>query len=217
MTPLARSSGGRGQPHGERRALTERLAMSSRPRWRLTMCLTIARPSPVPPNSRERRGIDPVEALGQPRQVLARDALALVGDGQPHLAGGLRPLPNSAASPSLRRARPAVFDRVVEQVLEDLRQFVALALHLGQLRPAAPGRCGCRARRRAVRGRAPLPSTSGGSATPPVGAMCSFSSMRDSDSRSSTSRVMRPACSCMMPRNARAPRRRRAPARAASR
>src|SRR6185437_183101 len=30
------------------------LAMSSRPRWRLTICLTIARPSPVPPMARER-------------------------------------------------------------------------------------------------------------------------------------------------------------------
>ena len=109
----------------------------------------------------------------------------------------------SAADPAGHRhlaVRPAVFDRVVEQVLEHLRQFVAVALHLAAGRPAALGRCGCRARRRAIRGRAPPPRTSGASRTPPVGGRCSFSSMRDSDSRSSTSRVMRPACSRMMPR-----------------
>ena len=50
------------------------LSISSAPRWWLTMCLTMARPSPVPPSSRERAGVDAVEALGQPRQMLARDA-----------------------------------------------------------------------------------------------------------------------------------------------
>ncbi len=31
-----------------------RLSIASWPRWRLTMCLTIARPSPVPPTARDR-------------------------------------------------------------------------------------------------------------------------------------------------------------------
>ena len=55
-----------------------RLSMVSRPRWRLTMCLTMARPSPVPPLSRLSAGVDAVEALGQARQVLGRDARAVV-------------------------------------------------------------------------------------------------------------------------------------------
>ena len=44
-------------------------------------------------------------------------------------------------------------------------------------------------------------SSTGLSATCAVGATCSLSSMRDNDNKSSTSRAMRPACSCIIPRN----------------
>ena len=48
----AHTSGRKDQP--EHRALADLAAMSSSPPWRCTTCLTIDRPRPVPPVSRER-------------------------------------------------------------------------------------------------------------------------------------------------------------------
>ena len=48
----------------------------SRPRCRLTMCLTIASPSPVPPRDRLSCDVHPVEPLGEARQMLGRYARA---------------------------------------------------------------------------------------------------------------------------------------------
>ena len=45
------------------------------------MCLTMARPRPVPFFLRLDFGIDAVEALGEARHVLGLDAGAVVGDG----------------------------------------------------------------------------------------------------------------------------------------
>ena len=162
------------------------------------MCLTIASPSPVPPSSRERARVDPVEALGQARQVLARRCPRPGRRPRATTSAGRRAVADAAGHRHLA-VRPAVFDRVVEQVLEDLRQFVAVALHLRQLRRQRPGDAD------AALGGAQFETARDllderRQRHPPVGARCSFSSMRDSDSRSSTSRVMRPACSRMMPR-----------------
>src|SRR5579875_2543670 len=74
--------------------------------------------------------VDPVEPLGEPGQVLARDAVAMVahGDGERR-----RPLARARAWQEARRraggdldrrAGPAVFDGVVEKVLEHLGKLV---------------------------------------------------------------------------------------------
>ena len=63
-----------------------------------TMCLTIARPRPVPPSLRLRAG-PPVEPLEDPRQVLAADAATVVLDADHHLA------PLAGASMTDRPAR----------------------------------------------------------------------------------------------------------------
>src|SRR5262249_24744976 len=81
--------------------------------------------------------VDPVESLGQARDVLARNAVALVvdGDGDGHafaaepsgqpldrLAGGWRR--DQPARYADGRARAPVLDRVVDQVLEHLHELV---------------------------------------------------------------------------------------------
>jgi hypothetical protein len=58
-------------------------------------------------------GVDPVEAFGEPRDMLGRDPLALVGDGQHDLlVGQLRPHRD--------RAGAAVADGVADEVVEQL-------------------------------------------------------------------------------------------------
>ena len=54
------------------------LSMLSRPWWRLTMCLTMASPSPVPPRSRDALHVHPVEALGQAGDGVGGNAFAIV-------------------------------------------------------------------------------------------------------------------------------------------
>ena len=149
------------------------------------------------------RRIDAIEPFGQPGQMLAGDPLALIGDRNAHLgrrraAAVPSPrLPVTVTSLSGRR----VLDRVVDEVLKDLDQLVAVPLDFRQIRRQA--RTMTRMPRSAARNSRPRATSSmtGASATRPVGATCSFSSMRDSESRSSTSLAMRLACSCMIVRN----------------
>ncbi len=58
------------------------LSITSRPRWRLRICFTSDNPVRCRP-ARGCRRIDPVEPLGQPRQVLRCDAGAEVADHDP--------------------------------------------------------------------------------------------------------------------------------------
>src|SRR4051794_26075635 len=66
------------------------------------------------PTQFARSGIvDAVETLGQAGQMLARDAVAVIGDRDPHHRGR-RPV----SRPGLYRNRavaPSIFDRIVEQ------------------------------------------------------------------------------------------------------
>src|ERR1700704_4703494 len=72
-------------------------------------------------------GIDPVEALGEPRDVLGENALAVVADrdlrrGRPREAlqwGAGADLDGGPGAP--------VFDRVIDQVLEHLGELVGIA------------------------------------------------------------------------------------------
>ena len=94
----------------------------------------------------------------------------------------------------------AVFERVLDQVLEHPEQFVAVAEHLHGLgrrvnldrphRDRAPASAG--RRRPGARWRRDRACVSG--------RRWALSSMRESDSRSSIRRAMRVACACMMPR-----------------
>ena len=83
-------------------------------------------------------GVDPVKSLGQPWQVLARYALALIAHGYRHrrifgtAASAGRPQPGRGPDVDFGSGAP-VFDRVVDEVLEDLGQFVAIAEHVGEV------------------------------------------------------------------------------------
>ena len=97
------------------------LLMSSVPRCRSTICLTMARPRPVP-RFAAACVVGAVEALGQPGQVLARDAGAMVGHGQRSCAGSL-------GGDFDRRGgrRAAITHRIAEQIVDDLHQLRAVA------------------------------------------------------------------------------------------
>ena len=141
------------------------LSIARCPWWRRRMCLTMASPRPVPRRRRLRPAVDPVEALGEPRQMLRRDARALVGRRRSgrrvgrrrHRCPAVRP---SAARPSTRTVVPlaAILDRIVDQVDEQLMQLVAsptTARQAGrqvdhQARPCSARRPGASGRSRSV-------------------------------------------------------------------
>src|SRR5689334_21034888 len=81
------------------------------------------------------RGVDPVEAFGQSGQVLAWYALALIAHGDTdHSAVGAaappkRPRPARRSEGDLGPGAP-VLDRVVDEVLENLGKFIAIAEHI---------------------------------------------------------------------------------------
>ena len=83
------------------------------------MCLTMARPRPVPPNSRLRALIDAVETLEKPWQIAAFDPAAVVPDANDHLVRLASRLDAD------RRARAAVLDRIVQQVDDRLFEQIA--------------------------------------------------------------------------------------------
>src|SRR5215471_21290001 len=75
--------------------------------------------------------VDAIKTFGQPRQMLARDALAMISDryrDERRRAGittGTPPFGIGADRDLGSRA--AVFDRVVDQILKHLREFVMVA------------------------------------------------------------------------------------------
>jgi hypothetical protein len=96
------------------------LVISSRPRCRSTMCLTIARPRPVPPMLRLRPE-STVEAFGQARQMAGGNTFATIGNAQPqHGAVAVQPDAD-------RRLRLAIFHRVADQIVQHLRQLRPVA------------------------------------------------------------------------------------------
>ena len=72
--------------------------------------------------------IDAVESLGQPRDMLRRDAVAFVADRQADHAVGIAPQLDRD-----RRARAAVFHRVADQIVQRLAQLGAVAGHRGHI------------------------------------------------------------------------------------
>jgi len=65
-----------------------------------------------------------IEALGEPRDVFAGNTLTFVLDCYKYLTGGGIRLPEAD---SHVRAFASIFDRVVDQILKDLSEFIALA------------------------------------------------------------------------------------------
>ena len=94
------------------------------PPWLAQMCLTMARPSPVPPVARERARVDAVEALEDPGLLVRGDALALVGDGDlDHAVDGT----TADGDPG---AGVGVGDGVADEVADRGHQQVLVAEHL---------------------------------------------------------------------------------------
>src|SRR5271169_675915 len=84
------------------------------------------------------RGVDAVEALGQARQVFARDTLSTVAHGYRN-EGALSAIttigrPNAGRGGDRDLAGgAAVFDAVVDEILKNLGELVAIAQHVGQI------------------------------------------------------------------------------------
>ena len=140
-------------------------------------------------------GIDAVETLGDPRDVLGRDALALVGDRQvQHRPFGMR-------RHGHRRARLAVAQRIGNA---DCRAAEGSGSRSAAIsgRSAATSRTSADPRSSAIRrALSSACSISGSRATASVGVLNFSASIRDSEMRSSTTRCMRRASSCTTARN----------------
>ena len=172
--------------------------MSSRPRWRVRMCLTMARPRPVPFICAARADIDPVEALGQARQVLGRNARAVILHFDQTQCGR-----------SLARLQPDVHlasRRAVADARSPSGSAPAAPVRRGRRRPRAarPARR-CQARREcsAASGCMASPTClrTATRSTWSVGRLCARISHATSDRRSSISRRIRRAWSSMTFRN----------------
>ena len=103
------------------------------PPWRSTIAFTIDRPSPLPPElSWRARRLGLVEPIEDVRQVLGRDARALVGHGDRHAglleAECLRDAIGARAELD-RRAGRRVAQRVGGEVLQRLLEAIAIAAH----------------------------------------------------------------------------------------
>src|SRR5262245_7118991 len=76
-----------------------------------------------------RGNIDPVEALREPRQMLRRDAWAVIDHGD-RVAAGLPPKRGNVLRLNAHlSAAVAIFQRVLHEVLQDLKELVAVAPH----------------------------------------------------------------------------------------
>ena len=108
------------------------LVTLTRPPWASTRLRTIDSPRPVPPESSAPRRVGPPEPLEYRGQIFGRDAVAGVGDPDPHgVVGGIRLEGHSAA-------RVRVIERVGHQVVQDLTDAAAISSQ-GQVRLGVHG------------------------------------------------------------------------------
>src|SRR5471032_857186 len=128
-SPRVGSVARRRQADGEHRALADLAGDVEPSAVTIDNVLDDGETETGPPHGARSRRVDAIEALGQPRQVLAPDALAMVADGNGDewraRAASIEP-----GGDLDRRPVVPVFDRIVEQVLENLGQLVGLAEHL---------------------------------------------------------------------------------------
>ena len=90
---------------------------------------------PGPADGARAAFVHPVEPLGEARNICPRDAGAIIGHADQHPA---------RLKPRVARRRPggepdqpfalAVFDRVVQQVGENLRKLIGIGRYPGQIR-----------------------------------------------------------------------------------
>src|SRR5467141_1100763 len=115
----------RAQEDGEHRAGAEGALDVEKTAMAVEDVLDDREPEPGAAHFARPRGVDAVEPFGQSRQMLAGDALALIAHGYrqkcgvPAIAAVRRPAPCRGRHRDLA-AGAAVFDRVVEEVLEQL-------------------------------------------------------------------------------------------------
>src|SRR5277367_1405899 len=119
--------------YGERRANTQRARNFKPTAMAIENVLDDRQAEPGTAEFARARGVDPVEALCETRQMLARDAFAAIGDGEAD-EGTCRRQPLRGARGDRDGAlRLAVFDRVVDQVLEHLGKLVLIAVNIGKI------------------------------------------------------------------------------------
>ena len=92
------------------------------PPWASTRCLTIARPRPVPPSSRERPG-RPGRSVRRSAGDVRGDSRAGIAHREPHSGFVRRQRHRDAA------ARLGVAQRIVEQIGQDLPQRIGVGLN----------------------------------------------------------------------------------------
>src|SRR3546814_806266 len=66
--------------------------------------------------------IDSIESLGQPGEMLGRNSLPLILYRQPHHRRAVAPQTDFD-----RRARPPIFDRVADQIVQKLEKLIPVA------------------------------------------------------------------------------------------
>ena len=159
----------------------------------------MASPRPVPPSAAcapARRGRSARSAAADaPRRCRRPRSATANRDAVRHRSAAARG--RGPASIRTRCCRAAIFDRVVDQVLEDLGSWSSSPTTAGRLSGAVSDKRDPPRRRLQFERVDSAPRDPHG-LTRPVGGVCSSSSIRDSDSRSSTSRAIRPACSSMI-------------------
>src|SRR5262249_12989264 len=84
------------------------------------------------------RGVDAIEALSQPRQMLACDAVSAVAHGYRNkcAAPAIAAVGGSGAGRGNDRdvaAGATIFDAVVDEILKNLGELVAVAEHSGEI------------------------------------------------------------------------------------
>ena len=112
------------------------LSINSCPRWRLTMCLTMARPRPGPSGGARPPFVHAIKSFRHARQVGTRYPRALVGHRQHHARPG-RPRSAGRGEPgrqSHRAALAAVLHRVIQQILQHLGDLIGIANDRRRLR-----------------------------------------------------------------------------------
>ena len=92
--------------------------MSSSPPWRCTTCLTIARPEPGAAGLARAAAVDAIEALGQARQMLARDAEAGVAHRELAARRRRRSCQRDVDAAAVGRVAHGVADEVADRALQ---------------------------------------------------------------------------------------------------
>src|SRR5215468_3133609 len=135
----SRCCGGvRAQEYGEDRARPRGALNIKKSAVPIENVLDDREPEPGPAHLARARGVDAIEAFGQPRQMLACNTVAAVAHGYRYKCAppAIATVRGSGAGRGNDRdvaAGATIFDAVVDEILKNLGEFVAVTQHFGQI------------------------------------------------------------------------------------